>query len=132
MRSIRARRSPAAASGRTAKGSTGARRKRDFVFMRGYFDTEAAKNSHGLHGSRQPRNARKTRIDFLIRALREVRGQNVDPCDPCNPWLVLLSAVRGSKRVADAAEECGALPVDDGVADPGGAGGERQREVVED
>src|SRR5262245_1673879 len=33
MRSIRARRSPAAASGSTTNGSTGARRKRDFVFM---------------------------------------------------------------------------------------------------
>src|SRR5262249_52912351 len=37
MRSIRARRSPAAASGSTTNGSTGARRKRDFVFMPSIF-----------------------------------------------------------------------------------------------
>src|SRR6266850_1923334 len=82
MRSIRARRSLAAWSGSTTNGSTGARRKRDFVFMRGYFATEVTEVS--------------------------------------------------LKRVPDAAEERGALPVHGRVARPGGAGDERQRHVVED
>src|SRR4051794_32240083 len=95
MRSIRARRSPAAGSGWTTKGSTGARRKRDFVFMRGYFATEDAENTDQV----------------FVRVIR---------------------AIGGSKGMADADEERGAVALRDGIAGPCRAARERQRRGIQD
>src|SRR5215510_612738 len=81
MRSMRASRSEAAASGWTVNGSMGARRKRDFVFMRGYSATEYAEDR--------------------------------------------------SKRVAEAAEDRGAIAGGDRIVRPRGAAGDREREVVD-
>src|SRR3954470_24171682 len=63
MRSMRARRSLAAASGWTVNGSVGARRKRDFVFMPSILYLE------GVADARKSRRAR-TRRDRVARPRR--------------------------------------------------------------
>src|SRR4029078_4391115 len=119
MRSMRSSRSSAAASGATTNGSTGARRKRDFVFMPPILCREFRGWLPQMHTEKhRPRSV-------FIRVYPWPSSVSV-----ASIGVHLSRSTCGLERIADAAEERGAVLIGDGIVRPRGAAGDGDAEVV--
>src|SRR6476619_915402 len=125
MRSMRSRTSSAGRPGSTANGSTGARRKRDFVFIRGYSATDLT--GHGCGGPTitpndrfTPRRCQGSHRSSNARSVAFERSHG-------DGWICVS---RGLKGVANAGKESRARAIPGRITRPRSTAGERHRQVM--